>query len=120
MKHFLALLIVIVPVTLFAQGTEGIRFRHFQNWQQILNEAKAQNKIIFVDAYTTWCVPCKKMDEVYKDNKVGDFANDKFIAVKIQFDETGSDDQNTKNWYKYAKELLKQYDIEAFPTFHFV
>ena len=39
---------------------EGISFIH-ENVSEALNKAKTQSKLIFVDAYTTWCGPCKMM-----------------------------------------------------------
>ena len=58
---------------------DGIKFEK-DNWENTLAKAKAENKIVFVDAYTTWCGPCKKMDaNTFPDKKVGDFYNKNFI-----------------------------------------
>lgn len=35
----------------------GIQFIE-ANWNKALEEAKKQNKLIFLDAYATWCGPC--------------------------------------------------------------
>jgi thioredoxin-related protein len=46
--------------------------------------ARQENKKILVDAYTDWCVWCKKMDkEVYTDGAVGKAMASNFIAVKL-------------------------------------
>ena len=39
---------------------EEIQFNH-SDWKSILAKAGKEKKFIFVDAYTTWCGPCKWM-----------------------------------------------------------
>ena len=64
-----------------AQGSDGIVFKK-DDWSAILAQAKAEDKLIFVDAYTTWCGPCKKMDrDVFPQMEVGSFYNAMFINV---------------------------------------
>jgi len=49
--------------------------------------AKKENKLVFIDAYTTWCGPCKMMDrETFKDPEVGAFFNEHFISVKMNME----------------------------------
>lgn len=38
---------------------QGITFRE-GSWKEILAMAKKENKLVFVDNYTSWCGPCKK------------------------------------------------------------
>ncbi|MDX1410168.1 MAG: thioredoxin domain-containing protein, partial [Saprospiraceae bacterium] len=61
--------VAMVFAVLMACGTaaQGIDFRH-EGWEEIKADAARQDKIIFVDAYTTWCGPCKWMSaEVFTD-----------------------------------------------------
>jgi len=58
---FLILLFTFLSLSIFAQK-EGIKFTH-QNWNQVIIQAAKEDKIIFIDAYTDWCQPCKKMDK---------------------------------------------------------
>jgi len=51
----------LVSIGLMAQGSDGVIFKK-DDWSAILAQAKAEDKLIFVDAFTTWCGPCKKMD----------------------------------------------------------
>lgn len=56
-------------------------------WSTVLERAKKENKIIFLDAYATWCGPCKQMDsEVYSDKAAADYYNANFINVKYDME----------------------------------
>src|SRR5258708_6073689 len=99
---------------------QGIRFEYGENWQQLLAKAKAENKYVFVDCFTTWCAPCKKMEkEIYPLQKVGDVYNDKFISVKMQMDTAVNDNDATKSQYADADYIKKRYRINGYPTFLF-
>lgn len=88
-------------------STEGIAF-FSGSWSEALQEAKKQNKLIFVDVYTDWCGPCKVMDKyVFPLKEVGDLYNQLFINYKINA-EKGE-----------GIEIAKKYGIRAYPTFLF-
>lgn len=116
-QRFLWLFILVFPLLTKAQGiqwTEGL------SWEQVKQKAKQENKYIFLDCFTTWCGPCKKMDkEVYTDNTVGSFFNDKFISVKVQIDKTKNDNDYVKSWYREADSIQKWY-LEVYPSYLFV
>jgi thioredoxin-related protein len=77
-------------------------------WAEACKKAAASNKLIFLDAYTTWCAPCKMMEkEVFPRVPVGDFYNNNFICVKMNM-EKGE-----------GLALARKYNIHAFPTFIF-
>ncbi len=86
---------------------EGINF--FKgNFNQALNEAKKQNKILFVDFYTKWCGPCKRMEKmVFTQKKAGDYFNKKFICLQLNAEQPENMD------------VVKKYKVEAFPTLGF-
>lgn len=99
---------------------KGIKWATDDSWQEVKERAKKENKYIFVDVFTTWCGPCKKMDkEVYANDTVGNFFNKNFIAVKLQTDKTESDNEYVKKWYRDAESFLNDYSIDAFPSFLF-
>jgi len=103
-----------------AQSTTGVQFEQGISWQQVQEKAKKENKYIFVDAYTTWCGPCKLMDKnIFPQEKVGDFFNSFFVNVKVQIDSTKKDDEQTKKWYKDAQDLVDAYKIDSYPTYLF-
>lgn len=57
------------------------------SWTEALKRAAAQNKYIFVDAYASWCGPCKMLKATtFKNNKVAAFYNSNFINVAIDME----------------------------------
>ena len=98
-------------ITLFAVGTafaNGIEF--FQGtWDEAKALAKQQGRVIFVDAYTTWCGPCKRMSaNVFTKAEVGEFYNQNFVNVKLDM-EKGE-----------GKDFQRKYRVTAFPTLLFL
>lgn len=113
----LILFLLFIPLISVAQE-KGIHFEHNTTWENIKAQAKAENKHIFVDCYTTWCGPCKWMsDNVFVQEEVGEFFNKNFVNLKLQFDETKNDSEDVKSWYAEAKRFDKDYNINAYPTF---
>tara|TARA_R110002096_G_scaffold408842_2_gene608082 strand:+ start:2141 stop:2395 length:255 start_codon:yes stop_codon:yes gene_type:complete len=71
-KGIIVLTLILTHNVIQAQGIDFSK----GNWKTIKEQAKEENKLIFVDAYTTWCGPCKIMDKnVFSDQKVGAFYN---------------------------------------------
>ncbi|WP_431436055.1 thioredoxin family protein [Chitinophaga caseinilytica] len=87
---------------------QGIEFMH--NLDSALAKAKAENKVVFVDFYTSWCAPCKQMsNEVFPQKVAGDYYNSRFISCKVQCDDKG-----------IGEAVGKQYRINAYPTLMFM
>ncbi|WP_461083480.1 thioredoxin family protein [Spirosoma flavus] len=87
---------------------EGIQFTEAA-WRDILKKAKAEKKVIFLDAYASWCGPCKMLQKnVFTKKAVGDFYNGKFINVKMDM-EKGE-----------GPALSQVYPLEAYPTLLFI
>ena len=119
MKQLLYLLMCI-PLLTHAQEERGITFETNLSWEQVKTKAKTESKYIFLDAYTTWCVPCKMMEkDVYPNDTIGLFMNEKYISVKVQMDSTGRDNEQVKKWYDDVRAIKKEYKIEGFPSFLF-
>ncbi len=106
MKYFLIGLLFISMNTV--SSATGIEF--FEGtWEDALEKAAVEEKVIFVDAYTTWCGPCKRMAKtVFTDQKVGDFFNEKFVSMKI--------DMEKKDGIKFQQ----KYPVQAYPTLYFI
>lgn len=80
----LVLLLVAFQVS-FAQN-DGIAFSS-DTWKEVLKKAKEENKLIFFDAYTSWCGPCRKLqNQIFPDKGLGDFYNKNFINVKFDME----------------------------------
>jgi thioredoxin 1 len=88
--------------------TQGIKF--FKGtWAQALAKAKAEKKMIFMDAYTSWCGPCKMMQaRSFPNKEVGDYFNKKFVSVKIDMEEGE------------GPSLAETYGVTAYPTLFFI
>lgn len=91
-----------------ASTEQGIQFTD-ATWKDHLAKAKSEKKIIFLDAYASWCGPCKLLQKnVFPQKEVGDFFNKEFINVKIDM-EKGE-----------GPALALQYPLEAYPTLFFI
>lgn len=70
-----------------------------------LSKAKKANKLIFIDCYTVWCGPCKKLsEEVFTVSSVKKYFDKNFINMKIDM-EKGE-----------GIELAKRFKIKGYPT----
>jgi len=77
--NIIAFLIIITASVLHAQ----VKFEE-GTYQQMLDKAKSENKILMVDFFTDWCKWCVELDlKVYSDPEVAAFANKNFISYKI-------------------------------------
>jgi thiol-disulfide isomerase/thioredoxin len=76
-----------------------------QDYNKALEIAARENKMIFVDFYTTWCAPCKKLDKlVFKNDSVQKVINKDFILLKY-------DAENDSVFH-----LSKKYHVNSYPT----
>ena len=106
-KSFLAIALIFAGTLAFSQGINFVAEN--MKWQDVLAKAKAENKIVFVDAYTTWCGPCKWMAKnIFPTKEVGDVFNASFINAKIDMEKGEGID------------IAKKYAIRAYPTYIFV
>ncbi len=106
MKQLIFSLLVLFLATSVQAG--GIDF--FQGtWEEALEKAKKEDKLIFVDAYTTWCGPCKRMSkQVFPQEAVGEFYNKNFVSMKIDMEKTP------------GKKFQRKYPVSAFPTLYYI
>ncbi len=88
--------------------TEGMKFFH-GTLEEAQKEADKTNKLLFVDGYTSWCGPCKKMSaETFVDKKVGDFFNKHFVNYKLDMEKGEGPD------------FAGKYGVNAYPTMLFL
>lgn len=107
MRYFTLLLIAFLAAPLAAQDG-GMTFVE-KPFEELLAQAKAEDKVIFIDAYTTWCGPCKMMAaKVFPQPEVGEVYNERFINAKFDM-EKGE-----------GPALAQRYSVMAYPTYLFV
>lgn len=88
-----------------AQGVEFFK----GSFAEAKELAKKENKLIFIDAYTTWCGPCKLMTaKIFPLETAGKAYNPKFVSLKIDMEKGEGID------------LAKQYQVRYYPTLLFV
>lgn len=91
----------------FAQAQKGIEFLH--SFEEAMAQAQKENKLIFMDAYTTWCGPCKMLNRnTFPDEEVGKFYNKNFVNLKMDM-EKGE-----------GPALAKKYGVRVYPTLLFI
>lgn len=87
----------------------GIRFVSSDKLMPVLERAKKENKLVFVDIYAEWCVPCKMMErDVFSDKTVSNLMNEKFISMKVDA-EKGN-----------GASLAAIFEVIAYPTLLFL
>jgi len=93
----LGILGVISACTPEQQGFRSMTF------DQAQTAAQREKKVILIDFFTTWCVPCKKLDETtWKDGGVLAWIDEHCVALKLDAE------QNL--------ELAERFHVEAYPT----
>jgi thiol-disulfide isomerase/thioredoxin len=103
--------IIIILAAIFMNGnlfSQGIKFEH-GTFDEAMAKAQKENKLVFIDCYTTWCAPCKRLSKnVFTQKKVGDFFNKNFINVKLDC-EKGE-----------GLALASKYGVSVYPTLLFI
>nr|WP_121271994.1 thioredoxin family protein [Pedobacter schmidteae] len=104
-KYIFMAFMALLTSNLLAQG---INFDH-GTWKEVLAKARQEDKLVFVDVYTSWCGPCKKMAaEVFPLKEVGDVFNPAFVNYKIDAEKGEGID------------IAKKYGVKSYPTYLFV
>ena len=79
------------------------------NLAEAMAKAKKEGKLLFVDCYTIWCGPCKRMsNQVFVQEAVGAVYNKQFINVKLDMEQ------------KDGIELNKKHPVTSYPTLLFM
>lgn len=75
------------------------------SFNELLAKAKEENKLVFIDGYTSWCGPCKMLaKQTFPQKEVGSYMNPRFVSAQIDM-ERGE-----------GPELAKRFNISAYPT----
>ncbi len=82
----------------------GIKFQQL-SWKDAMAKAKKENKLIFIDVYTSWCGPCKLLKKnTFPDKTLGAYFNKNFINIAIDAEEG--------EWVQFAE----QNAVRGYPT----
>ncbi|MDP9080046.1 MAG: thioredoxin family protein [Bacteroidota bacterium] len=86
------------------------------SFDEALKQGRLQNKYIFVDAYATWCGPCKMLKaRTFSDSKAAEFYNKNFVNVSIDM-EKGQGPQLARQWQLTAYPTLIIFDPKGKPV----
>ncbi|WP_430815956.1 thioredoxin fold domain-containing protein [Carboxylicivirga sp. RSCT41] len=106
MKNTVVTIILLFIIQL-SKG-QGIKFENI-DLKQALEQAKKNDKLVFLDCYTSWCAPCKLLDKnVFTQEKVGDLFNLHFINIKLNMEQ------------EELRPLAQNYRISSYPTLLFL
>lgn len=106
MKKIVSVLFLLSAITIFAQ--EAIQFQDLP-FKDLIAKAKKENKIVFIDAYTSWCGPCKMMERnIFTKKTVGDYYNSNFVNARFDM-EKGE-----------GREIAAKYGVRSYPTYLFL
>jgi len=103
-RLFFVIIALFVSASAMAQNG-GVTFRDI-DFAAAKRASASEGKPIFMDAYASWCGPCKNMAaNVFTQDAVGKFIDGNFIPVKYDM-EKGEGPQ-----------LRNDYGVKAYPTF---
>lgn len=106
-RHRIYTLVFLLGIASALQA-QGVTFRNV-SWPELKRQAKAEKKAIFVDVYTSWCGPCKRMDrEVFGKADVGRYMDSMFVSAHV-------DAERQKDFGLFA-----EYTPNAYPTFYWL
>ena len=108
-KLFMIAALFLLSCSAMAQNL-SFTFEESKVWSEIIAKAKAENKKIFVDCYTDWCLPCKLLStRVFSDKEVAAYFNATFINVKFEMEKDTD-----------AVAMKKEWKVQAYPTLLFI
>lgn len=87
----------------------AFNFVDSDNLPSVLEQAQKENKLVFVDVYTSWCLPCKMMDrDVFTHQETADAFNKNFISYRVDAEKSN------------GPIVTFNYDVTQIPTLLFL
>jgi thiol:disulfide interchange protein len=100
----LSMLFTVAAKTKSSYSGKGVSFTQ-TSLTNAIQLAKAQNKLIFIEIYTTWCGPCIMLRfRTFSNKEAGQFFNENFINLSLD----GEKGEGLK--------LFQAYRLTAVPT----
>lgn len=92
---------MVAPERARPRTTSPVTWEH--DFETALLRAKTANKKVLIDFETTWCGPCKTMDQwIWTDAEVAGLINAGFVGVKLDGD--------------VEKALVERFKVRGYPT----
>ncbi len=85
MKKYLLIVAMVLSMALGVSAKGGVEFRE-GTLDEMIAEAAASNKYLFVELFATWCGPCRYMERILATEEVGEFMNPRFVSTRYDVD----------------------------------
>ncbi|MCE4066867.1 thioredoxin family protein [Chryseobacterium gleum] len=106
MKKIISGISIFCAIAVSAQ--ESITFQELP-FKDIIAKAKKEKKLVFIDAYASWCGPCKMMEKnVFTQKSVSDYYNTNFINARFDM-EKGE-----------GRDIASKFGVRSYPTYLFL
>ncbi|PXW16704.1 thioredoxin [Chryseobacterium sp. CBTAP 102] len=106
MKKIISGISIFCAIATSAQ--EAIQFQELP-YKDIIAKAKKEKKLVFIDAYASWCGPCKMMEKnVFTQKAVSDYYNTNFINARFDM-EKGE-----------GRDIASKFGVRSYPTYLFL
>jgi len=95
------LLIIVLSLTVLAKAEVAF----FTDYKEAQAESAKTGKPIFLDAYTTWCAPCKQMEkQVFTKPEIKSLLETDFVPLRLDMEK------------EPGISLAKQFNVAYYPT----
>ena len=85
-KIVFAFVFSLIALGAFAQNKA--LFLDNEPWEKVMKKAKKADKMVFVDCYASWCVPCKHlMNDVFPQKEVSEYLEANFVCAKYDIEQ---------------------------------
>lgn len=105
-----SLRLAVLACLLGSASLDGEVHFHDLSFDEALERAATEKKVVFVDFFTTWCAPCKEMDETtFKNPDVAAWLAGNTVALKIDAEANETNEA-----------LAERYGVRSFPNYVFI
>ena len=111
MKRLVSIVALASSLLVSAQDgfhKDGIAFENLP-YKDLLAKAKKDKKLVFIDAYASWCGPCKQMAKnIFTKPAVKEYYDKNFINAAIDM-EKGE-----------GRDIAQKFGVRSYPTYLFI
>lgn len=102
----LAPILAALGLLVGTMAVAGVKF-HDLTYEAAAARAEADEKIVFIDFFTTWCLPCKEMDQTtFQDPDVAAWLAEHTVALKVDAEENETNEA-----------LAERFGVKSFPNY---